>query len=101
MNMCERFASAEEMAAGAEAPSRSSWLGLLRARLAAGLHACAGRYEAAALHHQLSALSDAELQRRGLSRETLARDVAEASGTAVTAAVPRRVAGLCANHGLH
>jgi hypothetical protein len=35
-------------------------------------------YAAAATYEQLSRLSDAELQRRGLSRERLARDVLEA-----------------------
>jgi hypothetical protein len=37
-------------------------------------------YEAAAMYEQLSKLSDAELQRRGLSRATLGRDVCEACG---------------------
>lgn len=36
---------------------------------------CADSYAAAALYQGLSGLSDAELHRRGLSRETLARDV--------------------------
>lgn len=35
----------------------------------------AGYYAAAAMYEQLSRLSDAELQRRGLSRENLGRDV--------------------------
>jgi predicted TPR repeat methyltransferase len=38
-------------------------------------------YRAAAAYEQLSRLSDAELRRRGLSRETLARDVVEAAAT--------------------
>lgn len=36
-------------------------------------------YRAAAAYEQLSQLSNAELHRRGLSRDTLARDVAEAA----------------------
>jgi hypothetical protein len=36
-------------------------------------------YRAAAAYEQLSRLSDTELCRRGLSRETLARDVVEAA----------------------
>jgi hypothetical protein len=36
-------------------------------------------YRAAAAYEQLSRLSDAELCRRGLSRETLAREVVEAA----------------------
>jgi hypothetical protein len=51
--------------------------GLLR-RLRDGLDACADYYAAAAIYEQLSRLSDAELQRRGLARETLARDIAMA-----------------------
>jgi hypothetical protein len=35
-------------------------------------------YAAAAMYEQLSRLSDAELNRRGLSRETLARNVLDA-----------------------
>ena len=40
----------------------------------AWLNACADYYAAAAIYEQLSKLSDAELHRRGLSRETLVRD---------------------------
>src|SRR5262245_14954174 len=39
------------------------------------IDAFADYYAAAALYEHLRRLSDAELQRRGLSRETLARDV--------------------------
>ena len=38
---------------------------------------CADYYAAAAMYEQLSGLSDAELHRRGLSRNTLARDVCQ------------------------
>ena len=47
-------------------------------RLVAWVKACGDYYAAAALYEQLSALSDAELTRRGLSRATLARDVCAA-----------------------
>jgi hypothetical protein len=40
----------------------------------AWLNACADYYAAAAIYEQLSKLSDAELRRRGLSRDTLVRD---------------------------
>jgi hypothetical protein len=40
----------------------------------AWLNACADYYAAAAIYEQLSKLSDAELHRRGLSRDTLVRD---------------------------
>ena len=55
--------------------SRNGRLGALAAYLAAWCETCADYYEAAALYEELSALSDAELQRRGLSRATLARYV--------------------------
>jgi hypothetical protein len=41
-----------------------------------------GYYAAAATYEQLSRLSDAELRRRGLSRDTLARDVCAACESA-------------------
>ena len=41
----------------------------------AWLNACADYYAAAAIYEQLSKLSDAELRRRGLSRDALSRDV--------------------------
>ena len=50
-------------------------LGKLWAKAAVWFRTCADYYHAAAAYEQLSGLSDAELRRRGLSRETLARDV--------------------------
>jgi hypothetical protein len=52
--------------------------GPLKARLAAWAETCIAYYEAAALYDRLSGLSNAELHRRGLSRDTLARDVCDA-----------------------
>jgi len=46
--------------------------------IADGIKVMAAHYNAAAKYEQLSRLSDAELQRRGLSRATLARSVLEA-----------------------
>jgi hypothetical protein len=43
--------------------------------LTAWIRACGDAYVASAIYEDLSRLSDAELQRRGLSRENLARDV--------------------------
>jgi hypothetical protein len=63
-------------AAGGPARRPSDWLRSLGSRLATGLDTCADHWAAAALYQQLSRLSDAELARRGLSRATLARDVA-------------------------
>ena len=55
--------------------SRNGRLSPLTAHLAAWRETCADYYEAAGLYEELSALSDAELQRRGLSRATLAGHV--------------------------
>jgi hypothetical protein len=52
--------------------------GAVKANLAAWIGTCVAYYEAAALYDQLSGLSNAELHRRGLSRETLARDICDA-----------------------
>ena len=48
--------------------------------LNAWIIACADAYVASAMYEDLSRLSDAELRRRGLSRENLARDVFMFSG---------------------
>ncbi len=47
------------------------------ARVSAWRTVSANYYEAAAIYDDLARLSDVELHRRGLSRETLARDVCE------------------------
>lgn len=49
------------------------------AKIAAWLATCADYHAAAGMYEELSRLSDAELKRRGLSRDTLARDVCESS----------------------
>jgi hypothetical protein len=46
--------------------------------VATWLRTCADYYAAAMLYEQLSGLSDAELHRRGLTRENLGRDVCAA-----------------------
>jgi hypothetical protein len=50
----------------------------LAATIAGWVRTAADYYTAAAVYEQLSRLSDAELQRRGLSRANLARDIAQA-----------------------
>lgn len=50
----------------------------LRRHIAEFLATCADYNAAAAIHDELSRLSDAELRRRGLSRATLGRDICEA-----------------------
>jgi hypothetical protein len=64
--------------ADAPLPVVSSRLRAMGILLVAWVKACGDYYAAAALYEQLSALSDAELTRRGLSRATLARDVCAA-----------------------
>jgi hypothetical protein len=52
--------------------------GLLR-QISDWVEACADYYAASAMYEELSRLSDAELKRRGLTRETLARDICAAN----------------------
>ena len=56
-------------------PSLAVRIAALKANLAACAETCSDYYAAAALYDELSGLSDAELHRRGLSRDTLARDI--------------------------
>ena len=63
----------ETLAPSGSASDLSGWLKTLRRRVATCASTCADYYEAAALYQQLRGLSDAELQNRGLARETLAR----------------------------
>jgi hypothetical protein len=55
----------------------SNWIGLAGPRIATWATTCADYYAAAAMYEQLSRLSNAELERRGLNRATLARDVGD------------------------
>lgn len=79
MNMHERFAQPDATAARADllaAPSsRQSWVGSLWTWLAARVKAYAAYDAAATAYTNLACLSDGELTRLGLSRETLARDL--------------------------
>jgi hypothetical protein len=61
--------------------SRNDRLSALAAYLATWCETCADYYEAATLFEELCRLSNAELQRRGLSRATLAQDVCTACDT--------------------
>lgn len=71
-----------------ESPPRDAGaLSLLKAVASIGrwivdrINAAADHYAAANIYEQLSRLSDAELKRRGLSRDTLARDIAQSRWT--------------------
>jgi hypothetical protein len=59
-------------------PSLAARIAALKAYLVMCAETCADYYAAAAAYDQLSGLSDAELSRRGLSRDTLARDITQA-----------------------
>jgi hypothetical protein len=67
-----------EAAASSESAAPASWIKSMGRRMSAWASTCADYYSAAAVHDELRGLSDAELQRRGLSRDTLARDVCQA-----------------------
>jgi hypothetical protein len=72
---------AETAASPESAPSVPEWLKSVGQRASAWASACADYYSAAALYDGLRGLSDAELRRRGLSRDTLARDACQACDT--------------------
>ena len=57
------------------AGSFANWIKSIGVRIATWADTCADYYAAATMYEQLSALSDAELSRRGLSRATLAGEV--------------------------
>ena len=67
--------SPDAIAADEPAGSFSSRVRSIAGQIATWAGTCADYYAAASLYEQLSALSDAELGRRGLSRTTLAQEV--------------------------
>jgi hypothetical protein len=75
MTMHDQIFSPDAITAGEPAGSFSSRVRSIGLCIAAWADTCADYYAAAAMYEQLSALSDAELVRRGLSRATLAHDV--------------------------
>ena len=66
-------------AVGTSGNADHSLLASLWATTVAWVTTCADYYAASATYERLSGLSDAELNRRGLSRETLARDIVDAA----------------------
>lgn len=62
----------------ASAPSLAGAARKVVQRVVQAIETCADYAAAAALYEHLSHLSDAELKRRGLSRESLGRDVCAA-----------------------
>lgn len=67
-----------EVVAGAAAPSLSNRFKSIAQWMSAWMNTCADYSAAAALYEEMSRLSDVELQRRGFSRGTLARDICNA-----------------------
>ena len=72
MTTHDQLFSSDTLAAGEAATPLSSWTRSIGLRLLAWIDTRADHWAAAAMYEQLSALSDSELARRGLSRATLA-----------------------------
>jgi hypothetical protein len=78
MTTHDQILPTEALAAGDSTRTLSDWIRCVGWRIVTWVDTCADHYAAAAIYEQLSALSDAELMRRGLSRSTLASDVRDA-----------------------
>ena len=91
MTIHNRILPTEALAAGEPARKLSNWIRCVGLRIVAWVDTCADYYAAAAMYEQLSALSDAELMRRGLSRATLARDVRAACDRVSTPATASKL----------
>ena len=77
MTVTEHISDIDAEAPSETAASLSSSIKSLARRVKTWADTCADYYAAAAMYDQLRGLSDAELHRRGLSRDTLARDVCQ------------------------
>jgi hypothetical protein len=77
MNTHERFAPLDEPMPITRAPGPAAWLTSVGATLFAWAKNWADHWSAAAADDDLSRLSDAELKHCGLSRDILARDLAD------------------------
>jgi hypothetical protein len=75
MALYEQITENEVASSSEPASSPSSLIKSIGRRIVMWASTCADYWAAAALYDELRGLSDAELQRRGLSRDTLARDV--------------------------
>jgi hypothetical protein len=75
LSRSDQIFSTAKFAAGEPAGSLAGRIKSIGGRIATWVDTCADYYAAAAIYEQLSALSDAELMRRGLSRATLAQNV--------------------------
>src|SRR5262245_61661546 len=77
------------------AESFASWIKSVGGRIATWVDTCADHYAAATMYEQLSALSDAELMRRDLSRATLARHVLAACDRVSNPAMASKARARC------
>jgi hypothetical protein len=75
MAMTEHVSSIDAASPSETAASLSSSIKSLARFVVAWIDTCADYYAAGAMYEQLSKLSNAELHKRGLSRDTLAREV--------------------------
>ena len=73
--MTTQFFPRDAIETSAPARTLSCRLKTIGRRLVAWANACVDQWEAATIYEQLSALSDVELGRRGLSRAVLAQNV--------------------------
>jgi hypothetical protein len=73
MNTHVQSFDSDALAASEPTAPLSNRIRSISLRLMVWVDTCADYYAAAAMYEQLSALSDSELARRGLSRATLAR----------------------------
>jgi hypothetical protein len=77
MAISEQFAGVDILSSTENTASLSSSIKSLARFLVTWANSCADYYAAAAMYDQLSKLSNAELHQRGLSRDTLARDLCQ------------------------
>ncbi len=77
MTMHQTFSPTETAFSSSTAAPLADWIRLAGQRIVTWANTCADYYAAAAMYEQLSRLSNAELERRGLNRATLARDVCD------------------------
>jgi hypothetical protein len=71
----EQLSLSDGLAATQLTRTLSDWIKCAGRRIVTWADTCADYYAAGAVYEQLSALSDGELSRRGLSRATLAEEV--------------------------
>jgi hypothetical protein len=84
MAITEQFSGVDALSSTEKSASLSSSIKSLARFLVTWVNSCADYYAAAAMYDQLSKLSNAELHKRGLSRDTLARDLCQSCDRTVS-----------------